>query len=154
VDAERSDLVRAYWRHRDLRRGTRAERLEADDYFWAWEAVDEAAREADDGVLDLLHAEHADVGYVAAGPIEDLLNYHAERFANAVAEHCRRDAAWSTALASVVYSGDAVAVEHLRPWLHPAVFERSQPRVKKQAAPAAKQTSRGSSGRGRGRRDR
>jgi hypothetical protein len=102
MDAERAALVDAYWKQRELSQGSRAERLEADQYFWAWETVDEAAREGAGDVVDLiddlLHADNADPSYVGAGPIEDLLGYHADRFANAIAERCCTDAAWRTAL--------------------------------------------------------
>lgn len=98
--ARHGEIVEAYWTHYRLSQGNREQRLAADHYFWAFEAVLDAVERDDDGVVDLLdgllHAPGADAGYFAAGPLDDLLSSHPHRAA-AVAQKCRRDGAWAEA---------------------------------------------------------
>jgi hypothetical protein len=105
VPGDRPELIRAYWRHHRLARGDRPDRLAADELLWALEAVDIAVRDADDDLLDLLDGllrdPGADTAYFAAGPLEDLLVEHPERYSMAVAERCRRDPLWREALQGV-----------------------------------------------------
>ena len=108
-DASREDsAIRSYRLHHVLSGGDVAERQIADrDHLWAWEAVAEAAM---DGSLPLsvvdglLHDPEADDWYrecIAAGPIEDLLSYHAARHAKSIAERCEADPVWAWTMGGV-----------------------------------------------------
>ncbi len=100
-------VVFAYWARYRLAVGGRASRLraEAGELAWAVNFVDDAARGGSPEVLALLdalvEAPEADLGYLGAGPVEDLLSHHGPRFDAAIAERCRRDGGWRTAVAGV-----------------------------------------------------
>lgn len=76
-------LVTAYWTHYRLSQSEeRHERLQADEWYWAWEAVHDATRTSAEGVVGLLvalaNAADGDLhrlAYLGAGPFEDLLLY-------------------------------------------------------------------------------
>jgi hypothetical protein len=79
VDLDESrwdEVISACRRYYELPGGGRRERLRADDHWWAWEAVDEAAREGSLplAVLDALvcdpDGDSEYRAYVAAGPLE------------------------------------------------------------------------------------
>jgi hypothetical protein len=101
------EAISAYRRYYELSGGDRKERLRADDHWWAWEAVDEAAREGSLplAVLDALVCDPAGDSdyraYVAAGPLEDLLKLHADAFANGFADRIQTEQSWAEALRGV-----------------------------------------------------
>jgi hypothetical protein len=103
VMADVSALVAAYWRHHGLTQGTREERLAAADVFWAVEAVADAIEgEEPLSVLDALIASpEADLCFLGAGPVEDLLSERAEAWAAPIADRCRRSERWRATLACV-----------------------------------------------------
>ena len=76
------DLVTAYLQHARATVSGRA----TDGTFWAWEAVDELGRRAPLAALDLVceavcrSEDDATLAYIAAGPLEDLIVNHGERF--------------------------------------------------------------------------
>jgi hypothetical protein len=83
------------WRERD------------DRSFWAWEAVNDlVAADPDAGlamVLELIRHAPNDraLGYVAAGPLEDLLGRHGQTVIAAVEEAARREPRVRSALCGV-----------------------------------------------------
>jgi hypothetical protein len=74
---------------------------------WSWERVDELLRaDPDNGwalTLKLLAAasDDAALAYVAAGPLEDLLNWHGVAVIDRVEAHARKDARFRLALTRV-----------------------------------------------------
>jgi len=109
VAASREELVRAFVELHRLNKGDRADRLASDAHFWAWERVSEITAaggdEAVEVIDDLLHAGGVDDDYIAmvgAGPIQDLLYSDGIAVAALVAERCRLDAAWRSALITVL----------------------------------------------------
>jgi hypothetical protein len=85
---DRSRIVQAYWEEYAYRQ--RGDHAHADECFWAWEWVDDAARVGSDDVIDLLvaladaAADDFALGYLGAGPVEDLVNNHGERLIDAI----------------------------------------------------------------------
>src|SRR6185503_456070 len=87
-----SALVDAYWaNYRALPRGDEPRDPGAPDpYFWAYDEVDEHVRAADDSVMDLVLAladavaDDAALAYLGAGPIENLIRLHSERFVDRI----------------------------------------------------------------------
>jgi hypothetical protein len=80
--------------------------------LWAYQRVRDAAAEGTlpVEVLDgLLHDPEGDAAYrefVAAGPLEDVLQLHAREYGPALARLCRRDPVWCEAMAQVwLYHG-------------------------------------------------
>jgi len=107
-----TEVIPAYRRRYELATGERQDRLHAADSLWAWETVSDAASKGSLPlpVLDALVC-NLDGGpdyrvYVGAGPLEDLLRGHADRYAQAIAERARTSAFWAEALSGV--------------WLNPA----------------------------------
>ena len=105
-----------------LAAGERKERLAAKDLFWAVEAVNEAM-EGDDPlvVLDALaEAPDADLCYLGAGPVEDLLTANPVAWAATLAGRCRTSERWRKVLACVwLDDADREQVEPLAPYLKP-----------------------------------
>lgn len=73
-------LPQAYWRHHQLFTSERrADRLAADDWFWAWQAVADRVHDRGTEALPLLvlladaAPDDDAVGSLGAGPIEDLV---------------------------------------------------------------------------------
>jgi hypothetical protein len=107
-DAQRDDVITAYHRYYELSKGDRQDRLCAEaDYWWAHETVSDAVR---DGTLplDVLDALVGDPegdsdyrAYIAAGPLEDLLNEHADMYADPFADRARVNGLWAEALGGV-----------------------------------------------------
>ena len=102
------DVVRSYRLQHQLGGGSAADRRLADaEHWWAWQAVDDAVEDGDLPleVLDaMLHDPQADDdhrAYVAAGPVEDLLSDFPDEYADAIAERCRRDPVWASAVRHV-----------------------------------------------------
>ncbi len=78
--AGRDSLIAEFWLHYRLATGDRAERLTADEHFWAWEAVDdlmaEGGTEAVALIVDLAEVVAGDdpaLCYLGSGPVEALL---------------------------------------------------------------------------------
>jgi hypothetical protein len=102
---DRAEVIEAYWRHyRQSTSDVRADRLDADESFWAWEAVYQSVDDPDDDVMALLSAladaapDVDALAYLGAGPIENLLYRHAARFGDEVEAAARRDEKFRTAL--------------------------------------------------------
>ncbi len=117
-------VVSAYWGHYRLTTGDRAERLRAEsgDHDWAWDVVENAARDGRPDVLALfdalLAAADADPCYLGAGPLEELLIHHGAAFDQAVADRCRRSDVWRAALSCVwIGEDEARALVTLQPLL-------------------------------------
>jgi hypothetical protein len=96
-----------------LSRGNRADRLASEEWFWAWEEVDEAMTREPAAAVALVAAlvdaapTLDDCAYIGAGPLEDLLNYQAEAVVDAVDDESRRNERFRRALAAV-YIGDGI----------------------------------------------
>jgi hypothetical protein len=75
------------------------------EHDWAPDEVRRAVDEGDSDLIELvdklLHFPGADLAYVAEGPLEDMLAEHPDRYAETVAERCRRDPVWHQALQAV-----------------------------------------------------
>jgi hypothetical protein len=133
MDVERADLVAAYWHHHRLATGQRSARLEADSWSWAWEAVEAVVHEAplEDALvlLDaLLAAQDADLAYLGAGPIEDLMNVHGALLDMPVAERCEQSPKWAEAVwGSIPPDGLEADAKRLRPYLRPDVSPADPP---------------------------
>ncbi|MFN2538202.1 MAG: DUF6869 domain-containing protein, partial [Mycobacteriales bacterium] len=71
------------------------------------------------GLLEaLLSVDEANLVYLGAGPLEDLLVEHGARMAGAIAERCGRSARWRKALSAVwLDDREWAAVEPLHAWL-------------------------------------
>jgi len=109
-------LVEAYWKNYALAAGDRQQRLEAEDWFWAWEDVDTAAREPSPQTFDLLLAlanaapDDKALAYLGAGALEDLINWHGIEFVDQIEQCARRDRAFREALANVRLSNNIPAI--------------------------------------------
>jgi len=120
-------LVEAYWKNYTLTAGDRQLRLDAEDWFWAWEDVDTAVREPSPQTLDLLLAlanaapDDKALAYLGAGPFEDLINWNGIEFVDQIEQCARRDPAFREALANVRLSSNIPAIVRDRL----AVFIRS-----------------------------
>jgi hypothetical protein len=79
VAASTPDLVAASWAHYRLASsGSREDRLAADRLFWAWEAVEDLIATGGEPAVDLIvalaDADDAELSYLGAGPVENLLS--------------------------------------------------------------------------------
>ncbi|MEZ5378457.1 MAG: hypothetical protein R2733_18280 [Acidimicrobiales bacterium] len=101
-------LATSYLRHWQLSTGI--ETGEPDELRALRPVADEIDDAADSGtlpigVLDALiqhpHGSPSFRAYVAAGPVEQILTTHADRYADELAERCRRDERWAETLAAV-----------------------------------------------------
>lgn len=115
-------LVAAFWREHRLALGQRADRLQVERESWAADAVGDviAGAPADAVALleDLLLADDADVAFLGAGPLEDLLVEHGAAVANTVAARCTESAVWREAVSCVwLDDKDRAAVSALEAWL-------------------------------------
>ncbi|MCB7136336.1 hypothetical protein [Cellulosimicrobium marinum] len=157
-------LAERYLAHHLLSSGARAERLESEASTDARDEVTERVlREPDPfPVLDALVAlgfervpvdDHAFLALVAAGPVEDALVERSD-LRDAVAERCRRDAAWHLTVQGVW--ADAALVPTFPPPLDSLVTtlggsDRTGSDRPKGRVPAARRPSRRQQPRGRGR---
>lgn len=135
-------IVAGYWQHYVLAKGTRPQRLEAQTWFWAWEAVDDVVQNAPLEralvLLDaLLAAPGADPAYVGAGPVEDLMNVHGALLDIPLGKRCERSPKWAETVWGSIPPDDLEAgAKRLRPYLRPAVTSSEPPaevRRKKQS---------------------
>ena len=96
-------VVDAYWKRHRLSQGSRHERLAAQEFDWVSEAVNSALEGPDPlSLLDLLAAaDDADLCYLGAGPVEDLLSQDPARWDAALAERCTQSDRWRRVLACV-----------------------------------------------------
>ena len=123
VDSTRAKLVDGYWTaHRLAMSSVRSDRLAAQDWRWAVDEVGSAMEQPDAAALDLLddlmRAPEADLGYLGASPLEDLLTEHGSVIADQVADRARRDPLWRAAVGGVwLDSAVAQALPALAPFL-------------------------------------
>lgn len=110
VAVARPELVPAFWRNYQLTFGDNpAERLQAAEWLWAYEEVDDAAAEASPGVVELLVSladaapDDDAVAYLGAGPVEDLIRLHGQELVEEIDEAARRNERFRLALRSVWY---------------------------------------------------
>ena len=88
--------------------------------FWAWDRVGEIVRGPDperawDLVAALVHASSDDrLGYVGAGPVEDLVNHHGASLIDWIVGEAKRDPRFCEALASIWLVQEDVPPEVLR----------------------------------------
>lgn len=111
-----AEIVEAYWKEYELRRSAnRPDRLRADDFFWAWEAVYEAGRDNPGKSLPLLVAladaapDDAALAYLGAGPVEDLVNDHGERLIDAIESAAHEHLAFARTLSGINYRADTLS---------------------------------------------
>lgn len=111
-DSEEIGRVAAAYRreHAALSGGPHGRPSSGDEHRWASVRLEDACLE---GVLPLaaldalLHDPDGDDlyrAYVAAGPIEDVLRLHPDRYAEAVASRCASDRRWAESVQSVCMS--------------------------------------------------
>ena len=87
-------LAEAYLRHRD-------------EDFWAWEEVQRTVKAGlnEGWQITLLLLERAasdnDVGYIAAGPLEDLIDVHGHKALDLIEEECKNNSRLQLALSTV-----------------------------------------------------
>ena len=105
MQVDRVELVETYWRHYRLApSAVRSERLESAADFWASERLHDATEEPTDDVVGLLRAladaapDDRALCYLGAGPIEDLLRYHGDRFIGLIDDEATANARFRTAL--------------------------------------------------------
>jgi hypothetical protein len=99
VEPKDAELVNAYWEFQRLSASSsRTERTATDDYFWAYNVVNDLV--CDDAAAavvlleQLLDSPAADKRSLAYGPIEDLLAQHPAWCAEHLPEKCRKDPQW------------------------------------------------------------
>ncbi len=102
------ELVPTYWRHYELSNSDdRADRLAADGLFWAWEKVDQAAKDGGPEIVSLLVAladaapDDAARAYLGAGPVEDLVRLHRATLGTEIEVASRQSQSFATTLRSV-----------------------------------------------------
>lgn len=140
MPAEQS-LVTAFWRHHGLAQGDRAQRLAAQELFWAVQAVGASVDAGSPDVLDLLDAllgaPDSDPCYLGAGPVEDLNVDDGERWQDALAQRCRTSSRWREVVASVwLDDQERARVPLLRPYLVedvPPPVEARRPRPRRRS---------------------
>jgi hypothetical protein len=108
-------VVDEFWRYHALTHGTRGDRLSADQYFWAWEAVQttisEHPAEAVELIADLVRSAVSDddLVYVGAGPLEGLVSQHGSTVVERIDELARQDSRFRRAV-NAMWLSDAVPV--------------------------------------------
>jgi hypothetical protein len=105
--AEIAETAVAFRHQHELRNGNREERLQADDYWWAWERVNDAATEGSAPIelLDVLlrdpQADAAYRAYIAAGPLEDALRADPLRYGPLFDARSHEDELWAEAVGGI-----------------------------------------------------
>lgn len=145
--------ARAYSTRYALIQGDRQARADADAHFWAWQDIDESVHdgvlpiEVVDALLHVLPDDDGYLGYVAAGPIEDMLRMHPEQYTDTVAQRCREDAVWARAVGGVWLDRRTweALPESLRPLIaEPAVPQQAvRTRTRAGRRPSKRQSRRG-----------
>jgi hypothetical protein len=102
-------LAIAFWTFHTLSKSKdRSERLRADEHFRGWEKVGEAMEKGGPDAMALLVAladaapNDYEMGYLGAGPIEDLLHEHRSTDVDLLDELARRDGRIRRALRSAI----------------------------------------------------
>lgn len=125
-------IVKGYWAHYEATRSLdRTHRAETEPNFWAWEAVDDEVRAPSDRVFELLltlaHEAKDDeaLGYLGAGPVEDLVAWHGTRYLDEIEKWARRDPAFRKALSNIWITTDLPAPvrERLAPFIATPPFQ-------------------------------
>lgn len=105
VQVDRAEPVETYWRHYQLSTSAvRSERLQSANDFWASESVNDATEEPTFDVMGLLRAladaapDDRALCYLGAGPVEDLLRCHGDRFIGVIDDEATANARLQTAL--------------------------------------------------------
>src|SRR5436309_1088793 len=103
--------------HRLVTSGDRSERRQADEWFWAWERVhglvDKTGAAALPLLIRLCDAAPADaVGYIGAGPIEELLMLYGSSVVDAVGDAARKSPSFAREL-SRIYRRDNLSERDL-----------------------------------------
>jgi hypothetical protein len=133
MPSDRQHLVDAYWKNYALTHGSREERVQADEWFWAWIEVEDSVRAASPDVFDLVLALVASapnddaLNYVGAGPLEDLINWHGAAFVDRIEESARKNRAFRYALFGVRLSEEVPSAVRERLALFIAPFPGSAP---------------------------
>jgi hypothetical protein len=110
---EDGDVIEAYLRR--YRRGNKG-----DEDFWAWEVLQDMVADephkAFDLVLKLLQAASTkeEISFVAAGPLEDLLNYYGLKIIDKVKEEVRLNKRLRYAISMTIVGGSAITSVRLR----------------------------------------
>jgi len=117
------EIASSYWDV--LMKGNREQRLEADESWWAWDAIQQQVQTGDPDVVALLLAladtvdGEDELGALGAGWIEDLFADHGRVMATdagqpllkALAAASRQNSRFRVALGSVYYDEGEVPVE-------------------------------------------
>jgi hypothetical protein len=144
--AEVAEVAAAYRRQHELSNGNREERLQADDYWWAWERVNDAATEGSAPIelLDALlcdpRADSAYRAYIAAGPLEDALRADPLRYGPLFAARCRDDELWAEAVGG---AWDALPADLQALIPEPAGLRAKPQKIRKPKRPSKRQGRRG-----------
>ena len=77
-----------------------------DEDFWAWDRLTSLVLDQPEQAWPILHRIIADapevlLGYIGAGPLENLLSEHSAEFGERIADQARRDARFRAALSAV-----------------------------------------------------
>src|SRR5438034_8100535 len=94
-DVRLQRLSDGYWKHYRLSTGSRQERLDADQWVWAWDEVEGAVMKASSNTFEILMAlvesaaDDEALAYLGAGPLENLINSYGVQFAEQVEESAR-----------------------------------------------------------------
>lgn len=131
-------MVEAYRRHYQLSTSAvRSERLQSAADFWASERVNDATEEPTHDVIGLLRAlanaapDDRALCYLGAGPVEDLLRCHGDRFIGVIDDEATVNARLQTALRCAWFEnflhqdGAAPAIRSPALTKHIAVSQRS-----------------------------
>ncbi len=151
MEGQADGVADAYWRYYRLSTGNRDERLAAEDFFWAFEKVDDIVHNAPMPAIltlvdELLDHPSADAGYVGAGPVEDILHLDSvEDWDEDLARRCSASGAWREAVHGAVWP-ENLSLPQLRPYLREPARDTS--------APAKGKIRRGRKGRDIGQRHR
>ncbi|MGZ3426238.1 MAG: DUF6869 domain-containing protein [Polyangia bacterium] len=104
--AERASLVVAYW-HDYITRHVQRDKIEADRWFWAWEAVDAIVHDDPEAAL-WLTVELAEycvsaqaLAYLGAGPVEDLVKTADDALFARILKAARKRPRFRRALATI-----------------------------------------------------
>jgi len=101
-------LAEAYYLHAELASSPdRRQRKAKGSSQWAWDAVDDLVRDGDPtqvlAVLDaLVAAPRADLNYLGAGPVEDVLQLGPDAWDAPLARRCDADERWRTAVGAAI----------------------------------------------------
>ena len=105
-----ADLVETYWRQYQLSQSQDpTDQKIVDSLFYVWEEVEEAVQFGKPEVVELLVAlgdaapDNLALATLGAGPVEDLITPHSEKFVEKIDEAARRSGSFRKALRCVWY---------------------------------------------------